>query len=332
MFYTVYKITNKINGKIYVGIHRTENLDDDYMGSGKYIKRAVDKHGIENFEKEYLAIFDNPEDMYNMESEMVNEDFVKRTDTYNLTCGGKGSIEHLKGKVVVKDSRGNRLHVSVDNPRYISGELVPIATNCVTVRDKNDAYFRVPTDDPRYLAGELVHVTADSVIVQEGNKVYRVHNQHPDYLSGKLKSYSSQNKGVAVVDKEGNRFFVPLDDPMYLSGELVSASKGYKHTQEAKDKISAKNKIKSIGASNSQYGKCWIYRDDVNKSIKKEELDIYIADGWIRGRKNTNKKGASNSLLNTVWVHKNDKRIRVEKEELDTYIADGWVKGRYKSE
>ena len=42
MFYTIYKIANKKNGKVYIGKHQTENVDDGYLGSGVAINKAID--------------------------------------------------------------------------------------------------------------------------------------------------------------------------------------------------------------------------------------------------------------------------------------------------
>lgn len=89
LLYTVYQITNKLNGKIYVGVHQTVDLNDGYYRPGVLIQKAIKKYGIENIEKEILYIFDSAEEMFSKEAELVNEEFVSRSDTYNLNVGGE---------------------------------------------------------------------------------------------------------------------------------------------------------------------------------------------------------------------------------------------------
>ena len=66
------------------------------------------------------------------------------------------AIEVHKGFVTVRDKDGKTFHVSKDDPRFLSGELVPISKGQATVRDKDGNIFNVSVDDPRYLSGELV--------------------------------------------------------------------------------------------------------------------------------------------------------------------------------
>jgi len=63
MFYIIYKTTNQINGKFYIGKHQTNDLNDGYLGSGTLLKRAIQKHGRQNFKKEILHVFDNEEEI-----------------------------------------------------------------------------------------------------------------------------------------------------------------------------------------------------------------------------------------------------------------------------
>ena len=79
MKYIVYLTTNKINNKIYVGVHKTENPNvfDGYIGCGVKIQQAssymnpkspfqyaVKKYGVKNFHRSTIAIFDNEKEAY----------------------------------------------------------------------------------------------------------------------------------------------------------------------------------------------------------------------------------------------------------------------------
>lgn len=97
MYYTIYKITNNVNGKIYIGKHQTKNPMDGYYGSGKLIREAIKKYGKENFTKEVLFLFDSEQEMNQKEKELITEEFVSRNDTYNAGVGGEGG-PHFKGR------------------------------------------------------------------------------------------------------------------------------------------------------------------------------------------------------------------------------------------
>ena len=95
MFFILYQVTNNLNGKIYVGVHKTNDLHDGYMGSGKVIKAAIAKHGIENFTKVILEQFETSAAMYAREKEVVTDEFLLREDTYNLRRGGTGGFDYI---------------------------------------------------------------------------------------------------------------------------------------------------------------------------------------------------------------------------------------------
>jgi hypothetical protein len=64
----------------------------------------------------------------------------------------------------------------------------------------------------------------------------------------------------------------------------VKSFLGRTHTEETKRKMAIKAKENSKGSKNSQFGTCWITKGNENKKIKKEELDFYLNQGYIKGR------------------------------------------------
>lgn len=89
MRHIIYKVTNTINNKYYIGRHSTNNVDDGYMGSGIWIKNAIRKYGRENFIKEILDEANSSAELWELEKHYVNENVVKDENSYNMSVGGK---------------------------------------------------------------------------------------------------------------------------------------------------------------------------------------------------------------------------------------------------
>ena len=285
-YHYFYKITNLINNHFYYGIHSTDNLEDGYMGSGTRLHKAYEKYGIENFEKEILKFFDSREECAEYEMEMVTEELVHDYNCYNISCGG----EHFNtiGSVSVKDENGNCFRCSIYDEDYINGKLKGVKAGLVTVKDKNTSKY-VNITQEEYYKNKDNYIVGECSVWVKNNKSDDSYFLIPlnEYRNNKDLYIHKYSDFVLVKDKDNNNFYVRKDDPRYISGELKLFWKDRHHTDETKRKISEKfkNNKHQQGEKNSQYGTCWIYKNGENKKIKKEELILYIQQGWIKGRK-----------------------------------------------
>lgn len=97
MYYIIYKTTNNINGMYYIGCHQTNSIDDGYLGSGKYLRRAISAYGVENFTRQILFECSTAGEMFSKETEIVNKDVVRDPQSYNLKIGGSGGNPGIVG-------------------------------------------------------------------------------------------------------------------------------------------------------------------------------------------------------------------------------------------
>lgn len=103
MFNYIYLITNQINGKIYIGKHSTNKLNDRYMGSGIAVKNAIQKYGIENFSKDYLVFCDTKEQLNWLERYYIKKYNAQNSEIgYNIANGGDGG--YLTEFIYIKHS------------------------------------------------------------------------------------------------------------------------------------------------------------------------------------------------------------------------------------
>lgn len=105
--YYIYKTTNNVNGKIYIG-QRVTCLPiekDDYLGSGKLLLKAIDKYGKQNFSKQILHIVNCRSQLNQIQKQLVNEEFISLTTNYNLALGGYGG--RLGKEVEMKISKAH---------------------------------------------------------------------------------------------------------------------------------------------------------------------------------------------------------------------------------
>ena len=102
----LYKITNNKNGKFYVGVHSSADLNDDYLGSGKLITQAIDKYGKESFDKTIMEVFESRNDAFAAEANIVTEEFVNSPLNYNLCVGGLGGDTMSSAQ---KEARSKRM-------------------------------------------------------------------------------------------------------------------------------------------------------------------------------------------------------------------------------
>jgi len=85
----IYKTTNLVNGKIYVGQSKYNN--PRYYGSGKRLALAIDKYGIENFKREIIEECNTQDELNEREKYWIKElNCRDRSIGYNITAGGDG--------------------------------------------------------------------------------------------------------------------------------------------------------------------------------------------------------------------------------------------------
>jgi len=91
-FHFIYKTTNNLSGKYYIGMHSTDNLEDGYLGSGKRLRYSINKYGKDKHSREILEFLDSRKELKKREEEIVNLNEIAKFECMNLKVGGEGGL------------------------------------------------------------------------------------------------------------------------------------------------------------------------------------------------------------------------------------------------
>lgn len=330
----LYRITNRINGKYYYGIHSVlkslgkDPLYDGYLGSGTEIRLAIQEEGRENFEKEIIEVFETREEARLKEAETVTINLISDPLCYNRVVGGGYSILG-KTVVVLKDNPEKIL--SIDQKEYIEHpeKYLGVNTGYVYVKrkdDSSDSWIRVSKEEYHQNKDKYVTISYGMTPVidldENGNPGKETHlvavEEYRKYRGIKYMFAGYLNlptKGKVVVfkkdDPDRNAVIMDKTDPRYLSGEYIGVASGLKQSEETI--------MKKTGEKNGSFGSIWI----TNGVETKKSYDGVIPDGWRKGRTyktgTLNKMASSNrkkieslKISTTVFSKKDNKNIFVK--------------------
>lgn len=219
MYGYIYKTTNLINGKVYIGQHKHSDFDKNYYGSGKILTSAIKKYGRKNFKCELVECCHTKQEMDNKEKYWIAF-YSKTNNCYNITKGGEGRAAPLSQESRIKLSKsltGRKISQETRNNMSAAHKGIPVSKES---REKISKALK-----GRSLSKEHREKLSKSHI---GNK-----NPHSEEWKMKV---SQANKGKKRTEQTKQRMSASMsgsNHPNY--GKHLS--------QETKNRISQANQI-----------------------------------------------------------------------------------------
>ncbi len=167
----VYKMIDKTNDWEYIGKFKASSYSKfaTYIGSGSLLRFQVAKKGIQNFEFHFIAFFDNKKAAATLEKTLVNKNYLKTANTYNLIVGGDNKNNWKSSQRYMHDPVTNRTFncdaVRVEKLQKDLGFVLGISAEDIEKQkrtpakvqtNKNQKYFKLTKD----MMGEQVFINA----------------------------------------------------------------------------------------------------------------------------------------------------------------------------
>jgi len=239
----------------YLGKYTKEDILE-YKGSGIYWKHHLNSHGPQFVVTDWISDwFLDPSEIYEFATFLSEEFNVVKSDLWanQIPENGIDGGSFTKGKVTVKDPITNVIVglVSVDDPRYVEGNLVSHNKGMIPVKHSvTGKRTSVHRDNPEYLSGVYVSIRKETVLAKNTvtGDIKVIDKDNPCLQSDEWVGVAKGNKQeiltCPVCSKEGGKFNMLRFH--FENCGIPASHTGKKRTKETLDKLSLNNKDRRI--------------------------------------------------------------------------------------
>lgn len=230
MYGYIYKRVNKLNGMIYVGMHKYDKpeLDPTYRGSGCLFNRELSIFGEENFTYELVDMADSLEELNELEKYYIQKYNTVTPNGYNISTGGDGGCGFLNWTKEEQDAFRKRVSDGIITSGKLKGRI-PVTNG---IEDKHcwphelDSYL-----DKGWWRGKCARPSEEGI--QQGlEKRNKFYTDHPEVMQ----EFAASRRG------EGNPMFGKQQTEKQRAA-ASAANKGKSITPEHRNKISEGKKV-----------------------------------------------------------------------------------------
>lgn len=284
----IYKTTNLVNGKIYVG-KKTGEFDSNYLGSGRYLNNAINKYGRLNFNVIVIDYAVNLSDLNNKEIFWISFYRSHEFEMYNISKGGDGGNTFLNLTESDRQARINKIKLHGYFSTLSKSQSKEMHARSVASRKRNAElrgyWFTEETrrhmSDGQKNKAPLSEAEKSDMIKRRVETRKRNGYHHSFETIEKIRQAN-----VGRIVSEETRKKLSTAKKGQMSGNS-NPFYGKHHSDDVKKLISEYCQSGICGGK----GRKWMNNGVKNIRVRPEDIDMYIDDGYSFGRLPFAKKG-----------------------------------------
>lgn len=368
MYGYIYKTTNLIDGKIYIGQHKydKEELDKKYIGSGVILNRAIKKYGIKNFKCEIIEFCPNLKILDEREIYWISYYDSIQTG-YNILEGGKGTLNYHhtdQTKQIISETSKDRVWINKDSrnkfikrsevTKYLNeGWAIGVIKKDYDRVKRNEKIKQSRTNQICFTDGKTNHYCKPELagdLEKQGFYIGRTKKDRKpqvwikketiekkidiEYIEQYINAGWSLGRTPKTLSKESKDKMIEKLRQYRINNPMSESKRLERNLKISQAKISSKYKIDEKTKQKISESLKTFYQTDEGKELRAKKSDK------AKGRTSSNKGKKMSEKTKNLLSLKNSNKVFVNngiiekvlpQKEADVLLNNGWNKGHLKS-